>query len=128
MRGTDKVMTYALPVLAVMLGVFYYLANPLASHFPIRCVWQWMTGTQCPACGMQRALHALAHCHLQAALRYNYFLVLSVPYAALAVLSTWYNWHHALDDVRAWCYHRYTLRTYVCLYFLWWVGRNVLGV
>lgn len=56
------------------------------------------------------------------------FFIISVPYALLAVLSTWYNRHHIFDALGACCFHRYTLRAYVALYFLWWVGRNALGV
>lgn len=128
MGRIDRTMPYAIPVLLVLLGIFYYLVNPLTDKFPVRCVWLSLTGTTCPACGMQRAAHELVHGHLLAALRYNYFFLISVPYAVAVVLATWYNWHHSLDRLRAWCFHRYTLWAYVSLYFLWWVGRNVLGV
>lgn len=121
-------MPYVFPVLLVLLGGFYYLVNPFVEGFPIKCVWLSLTGTTCPACGVQRAIHELMSGHPLAALRYNYFFIISVPYAMTAVLVTWYNWHHTLDRLRTWCFHRYTLRAYVCLYFLWWVGRNVLGV
>ncbi len=121
-------MPYALPVILVLLGVSYYFINPTIKGHPVQCPWHLLTGTQCPACGSQRALHALVHGHWLEALRYNYFFVLSVPYAVIAVLVSWYNYGHRLDGLKRIAFHPITLKAYVILFFAWCIGRNLIHV
>lgn len=128
MHRIDRVMTWAFPVVVILLGVFYYSVNPGSDTFAIRCVWRDLTSTQCPACGLQRALHALLHGDLRSAIGYNYFFILSVPYALLVVLASWYNYGHVFDRLRRFVFCGRTLKAYACLYFGWWVVRNLLKV
>lgn len=121
-------MPIALPVVLVGLGVVYYFVNPLCKNFPIQCPWRLLTHTSCPACGFQRALHALLQGDFLTALSYNYFFIISIPFALLAVLAEWYNYRYKLDPVRRFIHHRYTLWTYIAVFCAWWVVRNVLGV
>lgn len=122
----DKIMPYAFPVIIALLAVIYFFVNPLASGHPIQCPWHMLTGTLCPACGTQRALNALVHGHLGQALSYNYFFVLSIPYAMIAVLVSWYNFGNRLDWLKRIAFHPITLKAYVVLFFLWWIARNLL--
>ena len=124
----DKIMPYALPVILVLLGIIYYFVNPLSTGHPIQCPWHVLTGTLCPACGSQRALNALVHGHLGQALSYNYFFILSIPYALIAVLISWYNRSHRFDGLKRIAFHPITLKAYVVLFFVWWIGRNLLGI
>lgn len=87
-----------------------------------------LTGTQCPACGFQRAMSALVHGHVGQALSYNYFFILSIPYALIAVLVSWYNFNHRLDGLKRIAFHPTTLKVYVILFFAWWIARNLLGL
>lgn len=128
MRRIDRIMPYAFPVLVIALVAFYYFVNPCVSSFHIKCIWKDMTGTQCPACGMQRALYALSHGHVLQALRYNYFFIVSVPYAFLAVLVSWYNHNGIFERLKVYVFHRNTLRAYVFVYFFWWIARNIFGL
>lgn len=54
------------------------------SHVPIypMCIFHRVTGLDCPGCGSLRALHALLHGDLATALRFNAFVVLSLPLLA----------------------------------------------
>lgn len=128
LNKVDKIMPYAFPVILVLLGIIYYFVSPMASGHPVQCPWRLLTGTLCPACGSQRALHALMHGHVLQALSYNYFFILSIPYALAAVLVSWYNVNHSLDWLKRWVFHRYTLYAYVGLFITWWIIRNVLGI
>lgn len=119
-------MTFAFPVLLILLGLFYYFVDPNNQHFLIQCPWRLCTGTLCPACGSQRALYALAHGNVVKALSYNYFFVLSVPYAVAAMLVSWYNFGHCLDCLKRIVFHPITLKTYVILFCTWWIVRNLL--
>lgn len=128
MHRVDKIMSFILPMIMIVMGIVFYFVNPTTRHFPFLCLWKVVTGTQCPACGFQRAFHALIHGYLVEALSYNYFFVLSIPLAFSAILSEWYNYHHKLDWLWAIVHNRYTLITYVFLYFCWWILRNILGI
>ena len=128
LNKVDKIMPYAFPVILLLLGIFFYFVNPLASGHPIQCPWRLLTGTSCPACGSQRALNALVHGNFIQALSYNYFFILSIPYALIAVLVSWYNFGHRLDGLKRIAFHPITLRAYVVLFFSWWIARNVLGL
>lgn len=125
MQRIDRIMPYVLPLIVALAALWYYRVNPVSTPFSLICPWKLLTGTQCPACGFQRALFALLHGRLLEALHYNYFFIFSVPYACLAVLVTWYNVHHVFDRLRHFLFHRYTLSVYVVLYMGWWVVRNL---
>lgn len=124
----NKIMPYIFPVIFALLIVYYYFVDPSTSGFPIRCLWHDITNTQCPACGFQRATHSLLHGKILEALRYNYFHVISFPYAFLAILAQWYNYQHELDKIASFLYHRYTLMAYIIVYILWWITRNIFDV
>ena len=124
----NRAMAFIFPVVLILLGLFYYFVNPNIQHFPIQCPWRLCTGTLCPACGSQRALHALAHGNIAQALSYNYFFILSIPYALLAVLVSWYNFRHRLDGLKRVVFHPITLKAYVVIFMLWWIVRNLLGL
>lgn len=128
MSRIDKIMSYVFPLLIVVMVILYYLVNPSCESFPIKCPWRLLTATQCPACGFQRALHALLHGDVAHALSYNYFFILSIPYVFLVVLSTWYNYNHVFDKLKSIVYHRYTLSVYIVLYFIWWIVRNIYNI
>ena len=128
MGKIDRIMPYVCPLIIVVLFILYYLVNPMCDNFPIKCPWMLLTNTQCPACGLQRALHALLHGDVSIALSYNYFFILSIPYAILAIVSTWYNFNHVFDKVKSLVFHPYTLYCYVLLYFIWWVVRNIYNI
>ena len=128
MSKIDKIMPYVFPLIIIGIFILYYLVNPLCHNFPIQCPWRLLTNTQCPACGFQRALHALMHGEFQKALSYNYLFILFIPYAIMAIISTWYNYHHVFDKLNKFVYHHYTLRCYVVIYFGWWIIRNILNI
>ena len=124
----NKIMPYAFPFIIVGLGILYYLVNPMHSEFTIQCPWYILTRTQCPACGLQRALHTLVHGNFLNALRYNYFFIFSIPYAFAAILSAWYNINHIFDKLKFIIFHRCILKLYIILYFSWWIIRNIYNI
>ncbi len=68
------------------LALMLYSLDPVSSRFYPVCVFHQLTGWFCPGCGSARALHALAHGHLAAALRFNPLTVLSTPFVATALM------------------------------------------
>ena len=128
MSKVDKVMRYLFPLLIAVAMIWYYNFNPSQSHFSIPCPWKLLTTTDCPACGFQRALSCVLHGEFLSALHYNYFFVISIPYAFLAIICSWYNFGHSLDGLKNFVFHRYTLYAYIFLFFIWWIMRNILGI
>jgi hypothetical protein len=66
-----------LVAIAVMLILFF--CDPLRVPIYPQCLFHQMTGLDCPSCGSLRAMHALLHGNVTTALRFNAFLVLSLP-------------------------------------------------
>jgi len=65
----------------VSLVVLYFFSPTTYSFFP-KCPFYTLTGFNCPGCGSQRALHALLHGDLTAAVNYNLLFVVSLPFIA----------------------------------------------
>ena len=73
--------------LLLVFGSIYYALDPSQSGFFPRCVFQELTGYTCPGCGTQRAVHALLHGDVAAALRYNAILLIAVPWIVLCLYA-----------------------------------------
>ena len=111
----------------LFLGIFFFI-NPGEVAFMPKCLFHWLTGLNCPACGTQRALHQLLHLHLREAWEYNLFLVISLPYALALIVSHWFNPNHRFDQLKAFCHRRAIVNTYLILFTAWWIIRNILGI
>ena len=64
----------------ILLVVLYSQVNPTNYSFFPKCPFYELTGFNCPGCGSQRALHALLHGNLTAAVNYNLLFVVSLPF------------------------------------------------
>jgi hypothetical protein len=94
---------------ASVVIVILFLFDPVqAPIFPV-CPFYRLTELNCPGCGSLRALHQLLHGDVIAALRFNAFLILSLP------LFAWFGarlaWHQfkggpplTIRPVWAWTY------------------------
>lgn len=111
-----------------VLWLIYFFFDPLQSPWMLQCPFLQLTGWQCAVCGAQRAAHALLQGHYMEAARYNWFLLLLVPYV-LSGLLLWLlpegGWKRRLHAVLT---HRYLLGGYVVAFFLWVVLRNIFGI
>ena len=71
------------------VGVLFFLDPARVPIYPV-CQFHRFTGLDCPGCGSLRALHALLHGQVIAAIHFNLLLVLSLPLgAALGALYFW---------------------------------------
>jgi len=54
----------------LLFGVLWYFTPPAGPRFRL-CGFYWLTGRDCPLCGMTRALFALAKGHVLQAIHWN---------------------------------------------------------
>lgn len=110
-------------LLTIGLLVGYTLFDPGTSVLAPKCPFKLLTGFDCPACGNQRALHALLHGQWLAAFRYNPFLFLSAPYLLAVACTAWCG----SDRAARWkerVQHPKVVLTYLALLVGWWIVRN----
>lgn len=112
----------------VAVVVFLFFTNPLESQLAPKCFWKLATGTDCPGCGFQRALHAFLHGNFADAARYNFFLILALPYLFAVILSDLVFRGERRERWQRFTHSRYTLWAYIIIYCVWWVVRNILGI
>ena len=74
-------------LLAVGVVVGLYFLDPVKYVLMPKCPFKMLTGLSCPGCGIQRAIHALLHGDVAGAVKYNFFLVYSGPYAMAFVVG-----------------------------------------
>ncbi|MDO4163572.1 MAG: DUF2752 domain-containing protein [Bacteroides sp.] len=107
-----------------LIAVLYYWVDPSHTAWMPKCIFHQLTGLQCPACGVQRAFYALLHGHWMQALHYNLFLVVSMPYF-VAVAYTTFSQSTWAVKLKPFVQHRYSILTYVFLFMMWWIVRNI---
>lgn len=112
-----KVAAFAVLGLACLIClIFLFAYNPAQTSWFPRCPFYALTGYKCPGCGTLRGLHALLHFKIADALRYNFFMIVSIP--LLSVLAL-------MPRVR---FNRRLLTAILIAATFWWIGRNLFGV
>ena len=104
--------------------LFLALVDPVTSVFTPKCMFKYLTGYDCPACGIQRSLHALLNGDAVTALRYNYFLLISIPYF-LAVAITTFCKADLIVKMGYSVQHPKVARAILVLIIIWWIVRNI---
>jgi hypothetical protein len=93
-------------------------------HYPT-CPFLAVTGWFCPGCGSLRALHALAHGDLGAALARNPLMVLTVP----VLLGWWAAWlvRSLRARPRQWVAPAWAIWAFLALVVAFTIARNLPG-
>ena len=112
-------------VIAVFgLLTFYSIVNPHSNIFVPKCMFRLLTGYDCPACGIQRSLHALLNGDTVTALRYNYFLLISIPYFLAVAITTFWK-ADLIVKMGYYVQHPKVVRAILMLIIIWWIVRNI---
>ena len=122
MRG--KILLITIGVIAVIVLLFLALVDPATTIFAPKCMFKYLTGYDCPACGIQRAIHTLLNADVVTALRYNYFLLISIPYF-LAVAITTFCKSEIVSKMSYYVQHPKVVKVVLALIILWWIMRNI---
>lgn len=119
------IIRWAVLAAVVVVLVFLYNINPAESVAAPKCLVKMVTGYDCPGCGFQRAVHALLHGHFVQAARFNFFLLLALPYLLALFVS---DYCLRGETQRRWqrvTHSMVLILTYLVLYLVWWVVRNI---
>lgn len=84
-----------------------------------------LTGLECPACGSQRAIHQLLHGNVIAALKYNSFLLVSLPYLFVLLFAR-LDLNGKFQKIKDFCYSSVVVNVYLVLIVVWWIVRNLI--
>ncbi len=119
---------YTYLIIVIVTLVLLYSFNPSNYWFWPKCPFKLITTLSCPACGIQRFLHALTNGEIQQAYHYNYYLIYALPYT-FAVIVTYYlpngKWKEKMTSIFE---GKIAVWIYVCSFCIWFVLRNVLKI
>mgnify|MGYP002522573436 FL=1 len=83
-----KPILYTLLAAACVGFVFVYSRfSPESNAWFPKCIFLQLTGLKCPGCGSQRVVHNLLNLNIHKAFEANAFLVLSLPYIIVLLVS-----------------------------------------
>lgn len=119
-------MKYIIGGVVGLIGLcgLYYFINPSISLLMPKCPFHLLTGFDCPACGIQRAFHHFLHGDWGTAIRYNYFLVISIPYFFAVAITTFCKREYIIK-ARDYIQHPLVVKIILYLTILWWIARNI---
>lgn len=109
-------------------GFVFYMLDPARNYLVPKCPFKLLTGLSCPGCGFQRALHAFLHGNLKEAFSYNWFLIASLPYALALVVTNYFLPTSLKNTCHKILENRYVIYSYIIMFFIWWIIRNLFGV
>ena len=110
-------------ILLAIGGIILFTFDPSVSALFPKCPFLMLTGLQCPGCGSQRAIHALLHLDIMAALHYNALLVLSLPLILALLYAEWKRNSNPKLYVRI--HHPAVIWSCFGIIVLWWIGRDL---
>jgi hypothetical protein len=90
-----------------------------------KCPFKILTGLNCPACGIQRAIHAALMGHWAQAIKYNYFLLFAGPYVLSFAVQYLMPQSRAKQRLGVVLSNRYLVNTYVVTFLVWLAVRNL---
>lgn len=102
----------------------YFFINSTTSYLIPKCPFLLLTGFDCPACGIQRALYHSLHGDWSTAIRYNYFLVISIPYFLAVVVTTFCKGEYIVT-ARDYIQHPLVVHVILGITILWCIARNI---
>lgn len=117
-----------LATMAITAGLILYKFNPTDFWLWPKCPVKLLTGLNCPACGIQRFIHAMTNGNISEAIAYNYYLAYALPYTII-VVGTWMLPHSRLKNTLVNIFQgNIAIWLYVSSFCIWFVVRNLLDL
>lgn len=126
--GSKKIKLLAIATSVVIVAVVVWAFDPAESLWMPKCLVHAVTGLQCPGCGITRAAHAFLHGNFAEAWAYNRFLIISLPYLLAVGLVSYIPAFYRRDSIRRIVLGMPLAITYIILFLLWFIIRNLLGI
>ncbi len=114
--------------LTVMVAILLFFFDPNSTWYAPKCPIKLLTGLSCPACGIQRFIHAILHGNFTVALQFNYWLVVIFPYA-IAFLVAWSLPESKVKvQITKFIENPIVVGIYIASMVIWTIVRNILGI
>lgn len=110
------------------MAAVYYSNDPSCTVWYPKCVMYAITGYKCPGCGIQRLFFHVLHGDVVTGIRYNYFASLVLVYALVLISGYIVPIKGYTRFIREHLVNRYVAYSYLILYVVWWIVRNVLDI
>jgi len=120
-------ITLGIAATAIAL-VLLFLFDPTKTALAPKCTFHAVTGLSCPACGMQRFLHALMHGHISEAIRYNLLFVIMIPYVMLVGIQELLLNGQTRQRWRSILFSKPVTYALCCSAPAWFIIRNLLHI
>lgn len=108
----------------VGLGILFTV-DPSKSIWMPKCPTKLIFGIDCPACGFQRAVHALLHGRLKESFMFNPFLYFAMPYLLLAIYCKFMKDGPRKMKLDHFLCSKLMTYGYVTVFFIWFIVRNI---
>lgn len=105
-----------------------YFFNPIQYALMPKCPVKLLTGLSCPGCGFQRAVHALLHGRFEEALQYNLFFAYAIPYLLAVFIANMVLRGERQIKTLNFLEGRFMAITYVVIFSIWFVLRNIYQI
>lgn len=105
-----------------------YFIDPTKYVWVPKCPTKLLFGISCPGCGFQRALHAMLHGHFGEAVRYNFFLVLAVPYLIAIIVCGIMREGQSQQRLKEFVDSKWMTNGYIIIFLIWFVVRNIYKI
>lgn len=125
----DKTMKIAfVATLIAVVAALLFFFDPDATWYAPKCPVKLLTDLSCPACGVQRFIHAILHGDFAVALQFNYWLVLVLPYSIAFLIA----WLLPECNIKVWITklveNPKVVGIYIASMIIWMIVRNILGI
>lgn len=108
-------------VLFLLIYVFLYLNFPTLTF---RCAFHYITGLNCPGCGISRMLVSFVHLEFKKGINYNLFLGYTLPILLMGFIYYSYS-YVTKKKIKT---LEITFLIYLILLIIWGFIRNIIGI
>ena len=109
----------------VILGVLYLLYNVENERLVLSCMFQKLTGYQCPGCGTQRSIQSLLHLEIRQGILYNPILVVAIPFVIIFVYLEQLNGKKRFPKLNRQISGKYSIISVSVIIMAYWILRNI---
>lgn len=120
------IIASAISILFVAVAFLFYTFDPADEIFAPKCPWLLLTGSECPGCGSQRAIHDLLHARLGSAFAHNLLVPIAIPYVLAGIYFQYFGGKKRFPKTERILFGRRAAIILLVIIIGYWVLRNVI--